>query len=140
MDDLQVDERLTIPAAELSWRFTTSGGPGGQHANRSNTRAELSYDIRASEVLDDDTRARLLRGLGERAPGGVVTVAAGESRSQWRNRQLARRRLRELLADALRVRKRRRPTRPSGSARRRRLEEKRRRGDVKRLRRDPDWD
>ncbi len=140
MDDLVVSDRFTIPASELSWRFTTSGSPGGQHANRANTRVELTYDIGASGALDEDMRRRLLDRLGGRAAGGVVVVAVDESRSQWRNRQIARRRLRALLAEALRVRKRRRPTGPPLAARRLRLEEKRRRAETKRLRRRPDYE
>jgi ribosome-associated protein len=138
-EPLRVGDDLVIPAAELRWRFDPSGGPGGQHANRSSTRVELSFDLRASSAPTEELRARMLRRLGERAPGGVVTVTVDESRSQWRNRVIARRRLGKLLADAGRRERRPRiPTRPTREARRRRLERKRRRGELKRLRRRPE--
>lgn len=132
-DDLDVGS-WTIPAAELEWRFTTSGGPGGQHANRSNTRAELVFDLAASEAFPPDVADRMRR----RLDADVVVVTAGDSRSQYRNRMLARARLRERLLDAMKQARPRRPTRPSGASRRRRLETKRSRGETKRLRRRPD--
>ncbi len=137
-DDLAVADDLVIPAGELVWRFSTSGGPGGQHANRSATRVELQFDLGASPSVDDTARRRMLGRLGPRARDGVVTVVVDESRSQWRNRQLARARLARLLQDAGRRRRRRVPTGPSAAARRRRLEAKRRRSDVKRRRRPPE--
>ncbi len=138
MDDLELAGGRVIPAAELTERFDPSGGPGGQHANRSATRVALSWDLGASAVFEGSERDRLLARLATRLHEGVVTVEAGESRSQWRNRQLARRRLRELVEEALRPETKRRPTRPSRAARRRRLEEKRRRSITKRLRGRPD--
>ncbi|GBD84280.1 peptidyl-tRNA hydrolase ArfB [bacterium BMS3Abin02] len=137
-EPLRVDADFVIPGDELVWRFETSGGPGGQHANRSRTRAELSFDLGASEAVGAETKQRMLARLGRRARSGVVTVAVDESRSQWRNRQMARRRLADLLRDAMTEPKSRRPTKPSGGARRRRLEAKRARGAVKRLRRPPE--
>ena len=136
--DLPVTETITIPEGELVWRFVPSGGPGGQHANRSATRAELSFDLQASSAFDDQTKRRMLGRLGNRAAGGTVSVREHSSRSQWRNRQMARTRLVELLSDAMRVEQPRRPTRPTRSARRKRLDEKKQRGDTKRLRRRPD--
>lgn len=139
-DDLQVAPDLIIPAGELHWTFSTSGGPGGQHANRSATRAELRFDLGGSPTVHDEVRERMLERLGARAAGGVVAVIVDETRSQWQNRQLARRRLQELLREALRRPVVRRPTRPSATARARRLEEKRHRSRVKRLRKPPeDW-
>jgi len=136
MEDLEVSPSLTIPASELNWRFDTSGGPGGQHANRSSTRVELSFDIAASSLLDEVKKARVLEHAG--IEDGVATVRVSESRSQWRNRQIARRRLADLLNEALRPpsppRKR---TRPSRAARERRLAAKRTRSETKRLRRRP---
>ncbi|MFH1330440.1 MAG: peptide chain release factor-like protein, partial [Actinomycetota bacterium] len=100
MDEpLRVAPGLVIPADELRWRFDTSGGPGGQHANRSATRVELAFDLATSPPVPEAVRARLLERLSPRAPGGVVRVVVDESRSQWRNRQTARRRLAALLAD-----------------------------------------
>lgn len=133
-DDLQIGRHFTIPAGELEWRFDPSGGPGGQHANKAATRAEVSWDLGASPSVPDDLRDRLLERLGGKAPGGVVTVTVDETRSQWRNRVLARRRLVEILTDAAKRPKRRRRTKPSRAAKRRRLEEKRKRGEIKRLR------
>lgn len=127
---VRVSRSCAIPLSELEWRFTPSGGPGGQHANRSNTRAELRFDVAGSPSLGPVQRARLLARFGP-----VVRVVADQERSQLRNRDLAVRRLRERLAEALRVQPTRRPTAPSLSARRGRVESKRRRGDLKRSRR-----
>lgn len=134
-DDLDVGE-WTIPSAELEWRFTTSGGPGGQHANRSNTRAELVFDLEASNAFPPDIQQRMITKLGD----PIVTVSVADSRSQFRNRMLARARLRELLIDAQKQPRRRRPTKPTKASRRRRLEDKRAHGEKKRLRRDPPLD
>lgn len=138
MDDLVVDHRLTIPGTELAESFSTSGGPGGQHANRAATRVTLTWDVGSSSI-DPDLRLRIERGLGTALDAGRIHVTVGESRSQWRNRQLARSRLAELVGAALRPpAPPRRPTRPSRRQRRNRLAEKRRRSETKRLRRRPD--
>lgn len=137
MGDLVVDHRLTIPGAELEESFSPSGGPGGQHANRSSTRVTLTWDLAASSV-DSRLLERIRRGLGSALDGGRVQVTIGESRSQWRNRQLARRRLAELVGEALRpAPPPRRRTRPTRGQRRSRLEDKRKRGETKRLRKRP---
>lgn len=130
---LRVTRTCVIPLDELEWRFSASGGPGGQHANTSNTRAEVRFDVRASPSLGPRQRARLLERLGP-----VVRVVASDERSQTRNRQLAIDRLRSRLAEGLRVAKPRRPTAPSKAARERRLSAKHRRADVKRRRARPD--
>jgi ribosome-associated protein len=133
---LQITRSCAIPLTELEWKFTPSGGPGGQHANRSNTRAEVRFDVGASPSLLDVHRARLLERLGP-----VVRVVADDERSQLRNRDLALERLRARLADALRVQRTRRPTAPTRASTQRRLEQKRRRSDIKRSRRPgPDAD
>ena len=132
---LRVNRTLRIPLDELEWRFTASGGPGGQHANRSNTKAEVRFDVAASPSLGPRQRARLLDKLGP-----VVRVVVDDERSQLRNRGLAQERLAQRLADALRVDRPRRPTRPTLAGQRRRLEEKRRRGDRKRQRQRPPGD
>jgi ribosome-associated protein len=137
-EPLRVGSALTVPADELRWRFGTSGGPGGQHANRTESKAELSIDVGASPSIPPEMKARLLDRLGPRARRGVVTVAASESRSQWRNRAAARRRMAKLLAESLREPRTRKRTRPGRAARERRLEAKRRRSETKRLRRRPD--
>lgn len=131
--ELRVDGRLTIPADEIVWRFTTSGGPGGQHANRAATRVEVRFDIAGSPSLDEAQRTRLLDAFGPE-----LRVACDESRSQSRNRAVALDRLRSRLAAALRPRRGRRPTTPSRASVQRRLEAKRRRGEIKRQRRPPD--
>lgn len=127
---LRVSRTCVIPLAELEWRFTGSGGPGGQHANTANTRVELTFDVTSSASLGPRQRARLLERLGP-----VVRVVASDERSQFRNRQLALDRLRSRLAAALHVQPARVPTKPSAAARERRVESKRRRSDVKRGRR-----
>ncbi len=123
---------LVIPADELEWRFTTSGGPGGQHANKASTRAEVSFDVLSSRSLGPRQRSRLLERLGP-----TVRAAAGDERSQMRNRELALQRLRARLAEGLRVERARVPTAPSASARARRLTDKRRRSARKRDRARP---
>lgn len=136
--DLPVGNHFVIPEDELHWSFSTSGGPGGQHANRSATKAELRWDVAVSRSINDEMRAKLLSRLGSRVREGVIRVTAGESRSQWRNRQAARSRLAELLEGSLRNRSPRVPTKPSKSAQRTRVEDKRRQGAKKRLRDKPD--
>jgi ribosome-associated protein len=129
---LRVTPDCEIPISEIDWSFGPSGGPGGQHANRAHSRAEARFDVAGSPSLDESQRERLLRRLGP-----VVVVTADDSRSQHRNRGHALDRLRDLLADALRPEVPRRPTRPTAASRRRRLEDKRRRGELKRSRRPP---
>jgi ribosome-associated protein len=119
-----------VPLDELEWRFSGPGGPGGQHANTSNTRVEVRFDVAASPSLEPQQRARLLERLGP-----VVRVVAADTRSQSRNREVALARLRDRLAAALRTPRARRATAPTRTARRRRVEAKRRRGDLKRQRR-----
>lgn len=127
---LRVNDQLVIPDAELSWSFGPSSGPGGQHANTANTRAEVSFDVAGSAVLTPAQRRRLTEVLGDR-----VRVAAEDSRSQARNRDLARVRMSERLAGALRTTRTRRPTRPTRASKERRLEAKRRRSQRKANRR-----
>lgn len=131
-DELKIDERLSIPLGEVELRASRSSGPGGQHANVTASRVEAVFDVRASDALDDAQRARL---LGRAGP--VVTAVAQESRGQARNRELALQRLAEKIAAGLVVPRRRRPTKPSRAARRRRLESKRQVGERKRGRRRP---
>jgi ribosome-associated protein len=126
-DVLRVTRTLAIPLDELTWRFTPSGGPGGQHANRSSTRAEVRFDVVASPSLGPRQRARLLERLGPE-----VRAASSDERSQVRNRAAALERLRVRLADALREARARVPTAPSAAARARRLEAKRRQSARKR--------
>lgn len=128
--DLRVTRTLVIPARELEWRFSRSGGPGGQHVNTSDTRVELRFDIASSGALGPRQRARLLAAFGN-----DIRVVASRERSQIRNRETARRRLAERLAAALTPTTQRRPTRPKRSAVERRLEDKRQRSARKQERR-----
>ncbi len=135
VDDLKISETITIPAGELGWTFSPTGGPGGQHANRSSTRAELRFDVVASRAFDDADRQRILSRL---AAHGTVTVIVDETRSQWRNRQIARQRLADRIREALKPDPpRRRATKPSRAARRRRVDEKKARSRTKSLRKRP---
>jgi ribosome-associated protein len=119
--------------AELRFRFSTSGGPGGQHVNKVETQVTLLFDIAASPSLDEPTRQRLLQKLSSRLTGdGVLAVTARDARSQFENRELALARFQALLAQALIVPKKRRPTKPGRLAVERRLGEKRRRSLLKR--------
>jgi ribosome-associated protein len=122
-----VTPSLAIPLDELEWRFSGSGGPGGQHANTSNTRVEVRFDVESSPSLRPDQRERLLEGLGPN-----VRVVASDERSQARNRDLAMARLADRLATALRVQTPRRPTRPTKASKQRRLDSKRHHAQRKR--------
>jgi ribosome-associated protein len=137
--DLPVTSALAIPAEELGWRFSRSGGPGGQGVNTTDSRVELSWDVAGSAALTPMLRDRALERLAGRLVDGVVTITASQFRSQLRNRQAARARLAALIRDAIAPpAPPRRPTRPSNRARQRRLDDKRRRAETKRLRRaDP---
>ena len=132
VSELRITRSCTIGLDELEWRFSGSGGPGGQHANTANTRVEVRFDMARSPSLDPGQRALLLERLGP-----VVRVVASDERSQARNRQLALERLRSRLAEALRARPERHPTTPSPGSEERRLEAKRHRGETKRLRAPP---
>jgi ribosome-associated protein len=133
VDDLDIGP-YTIPAAELDEIFETSGGPGGQHANRSATAVRLRFDVAASS-LPEDVRSRLSQRLGV-----LVEVSSSQSRSQFRNRALARRQLREKLEGALEEKPKRKKTRPTRASKRRRLADKKARGEKKRLRQPPRLD
>lgn len=133
-DRLKISPTLSIPVSELRFRFSPSGGPGGQHANKVATRAELRFDVQGSPSLGPRQRARLVQKLGPE-----VRVVADDERSQGRNRQLAMARFAERMSDALRVETPRRPTRPTRGAKERRLTAKRHQSERKRSRR-PDTD
>lgn len=130
-----VDGACVIALDELGWRFETSGGRGGQHANRARTRVEVTFDVVSSPSLTQRQRQRLRAKLGD-----TVRASAGDERSQVRNRALALERLRSRLAAALHEDPRRRATRPSAGSRRRRLESKRQRSGLKRTRGRRTWD
>jgi ribosome-associated protein len=126
--------RYTIPAEELEEMFETSGGPGGQHANRTATAVRLRFDVKASS-LPEEARKMLVDRFGE-----VVEVTASKSRSQFRNRALARQQMRERLERALKPKPKRRPTKPTRASKRRRVADKRAKGEKKRLRQPPQID
>jgi ribosome-associated protein len=132
-ESIRVHQRLAIPLDEVELRFARSSGPGGQHAQKTETRVEARFDVEASRTLSEGQKRR----LAARA-GPFVRAVAQDERSQWRNRGLALERLAEAIAAGLRVERRRRPTAPTRASRERRLDEKRRRAAAKRLRKPPD--
>lgn len=135
---LRVSAGLTIPEAELSWRFSRSSGPGGQGVNTTDSRVELVWDAAHSGALSPTQRERILERLRGRLVDGVLTIAASEHRAQLRNREAAMERLAALVAEAIRPpAPARRATKPSRGSKERRLTAKHRRTDVKSLRRRP---
>ena len=134
-DRLVVTDGIRVPRHELTVTFSPSGGPGGQHANKAATRAELTFDVETSGAFTDAQRERVLAKLGP-----VVRVVADDERSQLRNRALAEERLAAKLRGALYVPRARRATKPTAGSRRRRVEAKKQRGETKRYRRPPSSD
>jgi ribosome-associated protein len=132
---LRIDERLSLPLSEIELRTSRSSGPGGQHANVTASRVEAIFDVEGSSALSESQRARLKERLGP-----LVTAVAQDARGQARNRELALERLAAKIAAGLRVRRKRRPTKPTRASRHRRLEQKQRTGDRKRARRRPPLD
>jgi ribosome-associated protein len=132
-DGLRITPSLSVPLSEIELRTSRSSGPGGQHANVTESRVEAAFEVAASSSLSEAQRLRLEQQLGPR-----VTAVAQDARSQARNRELALERLAAKLAAALEVPKPRRPTRPTRTARKQRVESKRRRSRTKKLRRRPD--
>jgi ribosome-associated protein len=132
-ESIRVTRSVAIPRSEIELRFSRSSGPGGQHAQTSETRVEALFDVEASRALTPVQKKRVAAKAGP-----VLRAVAQDERSQWRNRELAVERLVEALREALRVERRRRPTQPTAASRERRLEAKRRRSEVKRLRRPID--
>ncbi len=131
-DDLTIRPGLVVPAAELHEEASTAGGPGGQHANKNETAVSIRWSVRDSAVLSDYQRARLLDKLDARlTKEGELLVQARDTRSRYRNRQLARRRLVEIVLEALAVQAPRRPTRPTKGSQRRRVTAKKARGAIK---------
>jgi ribosome-associated protein len=138
---LRVSRSIVIPEGELRWRFSRSSGPGGQSVNTADSRVELTFDVTTTTALGPVQRARALERLAGRLVDGALTITASEERSQLRNREAARDRLRSILAEAVAPPPpARRPTRPTRAAVERRLQDKRRRAQTKRLRRTGDDD
>jgi len=139
VEPLRVTRSVLIPARELQWRFSRSSGPGGQGVNTTDSRVELSLDLNTTTALGPVQQARVLDRLSKRLVDGVITVTASAQRSQLQNREAARKRLADILAKALAPPPpKRRPTRATRAAVERRLAEKKRRSQTKRLRRDLD--
>ena len=132
-ESIRVTRSVVLPLREIVLRTSRSSGPGGQHAQKSETRVEAVFDVEASDALSPAQKRRVVAKAGP-----VLRAVAQDERSQWRNRELAVERLVASLREALRVERRRVPTKPSAAAKERRLEEKRRRGERKRLRRPPE--
>jgi ribosome-associated protein len=132
-ESIRVTRSVSIPLSEIDLRFSRSSGPGGQHAQKTETRVEAIFDVERSEALTSRQKQRVVQ-----KAGSVLRAVAQDERSQTRNRELAIERLAGQLAEALRVDRPRVPTKPSTAAVRRRLEQKRRRAETKRLRRPPD--
>jgi ribosome-associated protein len=138
MAHVKVRPGLSIPDEELVLRFSRSSGPGGQHANTSDTRVELRFNVKDSQALTDEQKTRILQRLGNRMTAdGVLILAGDEYRSQTRNRDAVLARFAALLADALRPERPRRPTRRPQAAEQRRLEAKRQQSEKKARRRPP---
>jgi ribosome-associated protein len=132
-ESIRVTRSVSILRSEIDFRYSRSSGPGGQHAQKSDTRVEATFDVEASAALTPAQKQRVVARAGP-----VLRAVAQDERSQWRNRELATERLVEALREALRVPRKRRPTKPTQASRERRLEQKRRRGDIKRQRRSLD--
>lgn len=132
-ESIRVTRSVVLPLAEVQLRFSRSSGPGGQHAQKSETRVEAVFDVEASNALTDTQKRRVVARAGP-----VLRAVAQDERSQLRNRELAIERIVEQLRRALKVERRRVPTKPTEASRRRRLDEKQRRSRTKRLRRDLD--
>jgi len=141
MSDLRVSRGLVIPAGELHATASRSGGPGGQHVNKSSTRVTLRWNIEASEVLSDRQRALLLARLDHRLTrSGELVLHAGRARSRARNLENARERLAKIVSGGLATTRKRIATQASAGSRRRRVEQKRRRASIKSQRRRPELD
>jgi len=138
-DDLEITRSLVVPAAELQWRFSRAGGPGGQGVNTTDSRVELRVNLWTLSTLSPAQLERMQVQLGHRLVDGVVAVTASETRSQLRNRRAARARMAALLRAAVLAEPRtRRPTKATKGSHRRRLDAKKQRGQTKNLRRKPD--
>ena len=134
---ITINSTVSIPVEELRYRFARSAGPGGQHVNKTETQVELLFDVAHSPSLTEAQRQRILRQLKNLIDqDGVLHLTAQSERSQLRNREIVTARFQEVLAAALREPKKRRPTRPTAASKTKRIESKKRRGQIKRLRRD----
>jgi ribosome-associated protein len=131
-ESIRVTRSVSIPRSEIELRFSRSSGPGGQHAQKTETRAEALFDVDRSVALTEAQKRRVTAKAGP-----VLRAVAQDERSQWLNRELAIERVVDELREALKVKRKRRPTKPTRESQKRRLEQKRRRSETKRLRRPP---
>ena len=137
--DIVINSHLIISSSEIAYRTTRSSGPGGQHVNKAETQVELSFDVAQSPSLTEAQRQRILSQLKNQIDqDGVLHLTAQSERSQLRNREIVTARFREVLAAALRLPRKRRPTQPTAASKTRRIETKKRRGQIKQLRRSLD--
>lgn len=138
-EDLEITDAVVIRGAELGFTASRASGPGGQHVNKASTRVTLAWDVGGSGSLSSEHRALVEERLAGRiGKDGVLRISAEDTRSQSRNREIARERLAALVREAIKVEKERIPTKPTPVSRKRRVDEKKRRGEVKRLRSGPD--
>jgi ribosome-associated protein len=131
-ESIRVTRSVSIPRSEIELRFSRSSGPGGQHAQKTETRAEAIFEVERSTGLTDSQKRRVIARAGP-----ILRAVSQDERSQWRNRELAIERVVDALREALKVERRRRPTKPTAAAKQRLREQKRRRSETKRLRRPP---
>ena len=140
-DDLKVKQGIIIPVAELFFSASRSGGPGGQHANKTSSRVTLRWSVTGTSALRPHQKSRVLSRLGARVTqDGELQIHVEDSRSQTRNKEVACERLKDLLVEALKVPRNRKPTKPSKAAKRRRTDAKKARGSIKKLRQKPPRD
>ncbi|HMD13833.1 MAG TPA: alternative ribosome rescue aminoacyl-tRNA hydrolase ArfB [Bacteroidota bacterium] len=137
---MEINENCRIPLSELKFQFARSGGKGGQNVNKVETKVELSFDVFGSQSLSDSQRRRLLETLGSRLDhSGVMRIVVQESRSQWKNREIAVHKFVEVMKKALKPRKKRVATKITRTANEKRLERKKRRGAIKKIRSGDEW-
>ncbi len=135
---MRITRSLTVPDSEIEYRYSRSSGPGGQHANKTSTKVELMWNVAASEALGPRQRARLLENLRRRLDAsGALRLSSDRYRSQYRNKEDVNERLRRVVGEALVPRRSRVATAPTAASRRRRLDQKRRRSEIKRMRGKP---
>lgn len=140
-EELEIQRGVTIPAWELWWTASRSGGPGGQHANKTSSRVTLHWSLAQSSALTPTMKSRALRKLRSRLTvQGELLISVDTTRSQHQNRELARERLAQIIRDALKVAKRRVATKPTKGSQRRRVDAKKARGDTKKMRKKPSTD
>ena len=132
MDDLRINSKLVIPSAELQWRFSKASGPGGQNVNKVSSAVELRFEALRSPNLPNQVKVRLKKFAGRRWTNeGAIIIQVDATRYQARNREIARKRLKELILKATIVQKKRSPTKPTVSSQRRRIKSKKQRGEIK---------